>query len=120
MDIERRCVEILVDQGIEYGIFHSLEDDIRNAEIPEQIQQLKTLAMEINEEHSLKPSEVYRVVLGIPGENRIQTIYLNKESLANMMEQGDNYNTLLDKVQNAIKRKDEQQEDVFDEDIEMG
>lgn len=102
MDIEKRCVEILVDQAIDHHIFHSLEEDIQNTDIKEQKKKLEELSIEIKENHNLNANEVYRVVLG--AKEQLQTIYLNKESLVEMMKDERNYNILSHKVKFANEK----------------
>jgi hypothetical protein len=108
MDVDRKCVEALVNQAIEYHIFHSLEEDIQSAEIKEQKKQLEQLSIETKDKHNLNANEVYRVVLGT--KKQLQTIYLNKESLVEMMSDERNYDILLHKVQFAIERNSNEEE----------
>lgn len=102
MDIEKKCVEALVNQAIEYHIFHSLEEDIKNTDIKEQKKELEQLSIEIKDQHNLDANEVYRVVLG--AKEQLQTIYLNKESLVEMMKDERNYNILSHKVKFANEK----------------
>lgn len=96
-------MEALVSQAIALHIFHSLEEDIKNLSDQEQIDVLETLAMEIQDQHGLNATEVYRVVLGT--KEQLQTIYLNKESLVEMMNDERNYDILSHKVKFAIENK---------------